>query len=70
MKNKLSYYMAVNHMSDADMAKKLNYTPMAIYHYRHGRTLPNVIIALKIADILGVRVEEIWRLEENEVDYG
>jgi DNA-binding XRE family transcriptional regulator len=48
------------------IAEQLNYTYMAIHHYETGRTIPNVCVAIKIANVLGVGVEEIWEVNTDD----
>ena len=66
MVNNLRKIMDEKNISEGYVAKKLHYTPSAIHHYCTGRTVPNVIIALKIANILKVELKEIWEVVDED----
>lgn len=49
-------------LTQRQVAEKLGIRESAYQNYETGRTLPNVIAALKIADVLNSRVENLYLL--------
>ena len=61
--NKLSYYRRLRGISQKQLADLIGVTPGTISHYESGRRLPNIQMALKLAQILEVSVEDLFSPE-------
>ncbi len=51
-------------MTQDDLADKVQATRQTIIAIEKGNYVPSVLLALKIADVLGKKVEEIFRYEK------
>ncbi len=51
-----------NHMTQLDLAEKLNYTDKAISKWERGESIPDILVLKNIADLFGVTVD--YLLEE------
>ena len=50
--------------SAADLAKKVGVSRQTIYAMEHGSYIPNTLVALKLSQMLEVKVEDLFALEE------
>lgn len=67
MKNRIAEFRQSKGMTQpqlANLAKLPNYT--VVQRYEHGRTVPAVDTAIRIARALGTTVEELFVLEDEE----
>lgn len=66
MKNtKLQFARERARLTQTQVAKQAGVTERAYQFYEAGRKKPRVDTALRIADVLGTTVEEIFKGEEN-----
>lgn len=49
-------------LSKTDLARLVSADPKTIYNIENGKVLPNVVLAIKIARVLGVTVEDIFKI--------
>ena len=54
-------------MPQNELAEKAGVTRMTLNRYERSEFLPSVDIALRLARILGVKVQDIWSEEEGEL---
>jgi len=67
MENKVRYYRFMNReMTQAELADKAGVTRQTILAIEKGAFNPSVRLALKIAKIFSVSVEDIFTLEEKD----
>lgn len=65
--NRLRELRARNRMTQEDLAKSINITRQTIGLIEKGDYSPSVLLALKMACVLGVSVDEIFQLEADEI---
>ena len=63
IENNLAYYREKRGLSAIELAKKIAVSRQTIYAIETGTYAPNTAIALKLAQVLEVRVEDLFRLE-------
>lgn len=67
MENKLRYFRFMNkEMTQAELAEKVGVTRQTVLAIEKGAFNPSVRLALKMAKIFGVSVEDIFSLEEKD----
>nr|WP_068890902.1 helix-turn-helix transcriptional regulator [Pedobacter panaciterrae] len=66
MKNTIKVERARHNLTQAALADKVNVSRQTINSIEIGKFVPSSILALKIATIFNVRVEEIFVLEEQD----
>ncbi len=66
MKNLIKVERARNDMSQAVLAEKVNVTRQTIHAIEKGRFVPSTALAMKIAVILNVNVDDLFELEEED----
>jgi putative molybdopterin biosynthesis protein len=64
--NNLAPFRAKRGLSAIELAKKIDVTRQTIYAMEAGTYVPNTLLALKLAQVLEVKVEELFRLEDAE----
>ncbi|BBB32515.1 XRE family transcriptional regulator [Thermotomaculum hydrothermale] len=64
LKNKIKVFRAMYDLTQEDLAKKVGVSRQTINSIEKGKYVPSVVIALKMAKVFGVNVEEIFTLEE------
>lgn len=64
MENKIREILNKKHMTQTELAVKTELQPTMISRYAWKETIPKVTTAIKIAKVLGVKVEDIWGGEE------
>jgi molybdate-binding protein/DNA-binding XRE family transcriptional regulator len=64
--NNLAQFRAKRGLSAIELAKKIDVSRQTIYAMEAGTYVPNTILALKLAQVLEVKVEDLFRLEEIE----
>ena len=68
LKNRLKVARAERSLSQGDLAKLVGVSRQTISMIERGDYSPSVTLALKIAKICGVRVEDIFTYEEDGED--
>jgi putative molybdopterin biosynthesis protein len=66
IQNSLAQYRLKRGFSAAELAKKIGVSRQTIYAMETGTYVPNTVLALKLARVLDVRVEDLFRLQEAE----
>jgi putative transcriptional regulator len=64
VKNRLKVERAKHDMTQADLAEKISVSRQTINSIEIGKYVPSTLLALKIACIFNVRVDDIFVLEE------
>lgn len=66
MKNRVSKFRAKFDMSQKDLAEKCNVSRQTIHSIESSKYKPSVTLALKIARILKVKIEDLFSLEKGD----
>ena len=66
MKNRLKVARAEKDLTQEDLAHRIGVSRQSINAIESGRYVPSTVLALKMAQVFGKPVEEIFFLEENE----
>lgn len=66
MKNKIRVHRAIHDLTQEDLAKMINVSRQTINTMESGKYIPSTLLALKMATMLGVPVEELFQLEEGD----
>ncbi len=66
MKNKIKIQRAIHNLTQDDLAKKISVSRQTINTMESGKYVPSTVLALKMAQVLGVSVEELFQLEETD----
>ncbi len=64
MKNKLKVLRAERDWSQADLAEKLDVSRQTVNAIETGKYDPSLPLAFKIAELFGMKIEEIFTSEE------
>lgn len=70
VQNSLGQLRQKRGLSAVDLAAQIGVSRQTIYSMEAGTYVPNTIVALKLAQVFGVPVEEIFRIEEDHVAQG
>ncbi|MCQ2187615.1 MAG: helix-turn-helix transcriptional regulator [Bacteroidales bacterium] len=66
MKNSIRVERARLRMSQQELADKLNVTRQTIYAIEAGMFNPSTLLALKMSELFGVPVNDLFSLEEDD----
>jgi putative transcriptional regulator len=66
MKNKIKIQRAIHNLTQDDLAKKISVSRQTINTMESGKYVPSTALALKMASLFGVSVEELFQLEEGD----
>jgi len=66
MKNTIKVERAKKDMTQQDLAEKVQVSRQTINSIEAGKYVPSTVLALKIARVFGVAMEEIFELEEGD----
>ncbi|MES2331512.1 MAG: helix-turn-helix transcriptional regulator [Bacteroidota bacterium] len=66
MKNKIKIQRAIHNLTQDDLAKKIRVSRQTINTMESGKYIPSTALALKMASVFGVSVEELFQLEEGD----
>lgn len=66
MKNTIKVERAKKDITQQDLAEKVQVSRQTINSIEAGKYVPSTVLALKIARIFGVSLEEIFELEEGD----
>jgi len=64
MKNKIKVQRAIHNLTQDDLAKKIAVSRQTINTMESGKYVPSTVLALKMAKLFGVPVEELFELED------
>ena len=66
MKNRLKVARAELNITQGELAEKIGVTRRAVNSIELGKYVPSTVLALKMAQLFGKRVEELFQLEEDD----
>ncbi|RYD75335.1 MAG: transcriptional regulator [Sphingobacteriales bacterium] len=66
MKNTIKVERAKLDISQAELAARVKVSRQTIHSIEHGIFVPSAVLALKIARVFNVAVEDVFELEEND----
>ena len=66
LKNKIKVFRAMHDLTQEDLARKVGVSRQTINSIEKGKYVPSVLIALKIAKVFNVNLEEIFYIEGEE----
>lgn len=66
MKNRLKVARAELNITQGELAQKIGVTRQAVNSIELGKYVPSTVLALKMAQLFGKRVEELFQLEEDD----
>ena len=66
MRNNIKVERAKHNMTQADLAEKIGVSRQTINAMELNKYVPSTVLALKIAKLFEVKVEDIFNLEEND----
>ncbi len=66
MNNTIRVERAKNKMTQAELAKKVDVSRQTIHAIETGKFVPSTVLALKIARFFGVKLEDIFKLEDED----
>ena len=66
MKNNLRVQRAIKNITQAELAELISVSRQTINTIESGKYVPSTVLALKMAKVFGVPVEEIFDLEEKD----
>lgn len=64
MKNKIKIQRAIHNLTQDELAKKISVSRQTINTMESGKYIPSTALALKMAQVFGVSVEELFQLED------
>ncbi|SHE76119.1 helix-turn-helix transcriptional regulator [Pedobacter caeni] len=65
MKNRIRIFRREKNLTQAEFAKLLDITSYRFRSLESGRALPSQGLAMKIAEMLGVSIDQVFFIEEN-----
>jgi putative molybdopterin biosynthesis protein len=66
VQNSLAQFRTKRGLTAIEMAKRIGVSRQTIYAMETGAYVPNTLLALKLAQVLEVKVEDLFRLEDTE----
>lgn len=66
MKNKIKIQRAIHNLTQDDLARKIAVSRQTINTMESGKYVPSTVLALKMAKLFLVPVEELFELEEGD----
>lgn len=66
MKNKIKVQRAIHNLTQDDLAKKIEVSRQTINTMESGKYVPSTVLALKMAKLFAVPVEELFELEDED----
>lgn len=66
MKNRLKVARAEMDLTQEELAKRIGVSRQSINAIESGRYVPSTVLALKMAQVFGKKVEELFTLDEND----
>ena len=66
MKNNLRVQRAIKNITQAELAELISVSRQTINTIESGKYVPSTVLALKMAKVFGVPVEQIFNLEEED----
>lgn len=66
MKNTIKIERAIKNITQEDLAKIINVSRQTINAMEAGKYVPSTVLALKIAQCFGKKVEDVFELEDGD----
>lgn len=66
MKNRLKIERAIKNLTQDDLAKLIGVSRQTVNSIETGRYIPSTVLSLKISEIFGKPVNEIFELEDSD----
>ncbi len=66
MKNKIKIHRAIHNLTQEDLANEIAVSRQTINTMESGKYVPSTALALKMARLFGVSVEELFELEDGD----
>jgi putative transcriptional regulator len=66
LKNSIKVERARLGLTQSDLAEKVGVTRLTIHSIEKGKFNPSLVLALKIAGCFGVKIEELFELENDD----
>ncbi|WP_432714689.1 helix-turn-helix transcriptional regulator [Pedobacter sp.] len=66
MKNNLRVHRAIKNLTQAELAELIQVSRQTINTIEAGKYVPSTVLALKLARVFDVPIEEIFQLEEED----
>lgn len=66
MKNKLRIERAVLDITQAELAERIGVSRQTVNAIESNKYVPSTVLSMKIARVFGLKVEDIFQLEEND----
>ena len=66
MKNNLRVQRAIKNITQAELAELISVSRQTINTIESGKYVPSTLLALKMAKVFGVPVEQVFELEEGD----
>ena len=66
MKNKTKVQRAIHNLTQDDLAKRIEVSRQTINTMESGKYVPSTVLALKMAKLFGIPVEELFQLDESD----
>lgn len=66
MENYIRVERAKKKITQAELAEKVNVSRQTIHAIETGKFVPSTVLALKIAKFFKVKIEDLFRLEDND----
>jgi putative transcriptional regulator len=67
--NQLKIHRAVHNLTQAELALKVGVSRKTINTVENGIFIPSTVLSLKIAEVLNVKVEDIFSLRQHDSRY-
>ncbi len=67
MKNLIKVERARYNLSQQELADKLGVTRQSVHAIETGKFIPSTVLALKLAQLFSLKVEDIFILEESDI---
>lgn len=64
LKNQIKVQRAIHNLTQEELADKVGVTRKTINTIENGKFVPSTILAIKLARCFGIKVEELFKLEE------
>lgn len=66
MKNNLRVHRAIQNITQAELAELIQVSRQTINTIESGKYVPSTVLALKMAKVFNVPVEEVFQLEDGD----
>lgn len=66
MKNNLRVQRAIKNITQAELAEMIQVSRQTVNTIESGKYVPSTVLALKMAKVFGVPVEEVFQLEDGD----